>query len=418
MQSRRRFLMQSVASVTAGGLAPAQEPGPVRQLKPLYEGFAIEPRKAVQEAILAKLDERRYWLLFGENKRMVRKVSADRGRSWGATEPVLEAGGKPIEVGRDNLHLSFLRLRSGSLGIVYGGPYARPGRDGTMLFRSSHDQGATWSAAVVIDPIFSLCRTGGARVLSTGRIVVPAFKWISSFGGGDSENEANSINFSWAFYSDDEGRSWSRSLSELFISVDDGRLGVYSFEEPSLEELRDGSLLMFGRSELGRFYQSVSKDHGVNWSAPKPVNLAAAYAPPMLARISSTGDLLLVWNQASGEEILSGLSRHRLSTAVSRDDGLTWSTFRNLESLDDRERLASPPATPHVYRMVDYEYRQPVDRLRYKHAPGCLRICYPTVVFHGDEVAFAYDYGYGVGELEHASATKIKIVPVGWLYGK
>jgi hypothetical protein len=175
---------------------------------------------------------------------------------------------------------------------------------------------------------------------------------------------------------------------------------------------------MFGRTELGQFYQSVSKDGGISWTSPRPVPLAASYTPPMIVRIPATGDLLLVWNQASGEEILSGLTRHRLSTAVSKDDGVAWSHFRNLESLDDRVKLNAPPATPQVYRMVDYEYRQPVDRTRYRHAPGCLRICYPTVVFNEREVAVAYDYGYGVGDFENKSATKIKIVSLDWLYGK
>jgi len=137
----------------------------------------------------------------------------------------------------------------------------------------------------------------------------------------------------------------------------------------------------------------------------------------MLARIPSTGDLLLIWNQASIEEILDGLSRHRLSTAISKDGGLTWRHFHNLESLDNRAQLADPPSTPHVYRMVDYEYRQPADHTRYSAAPGCLRICYPTVVFDAREAAITYDYGYGPGKFENASATKIQVVSLDWLYG-
>src|SRR5207244_13509152 len=85
------------------------------------------------------------------------------------------------------------------------------GRDGTLHFRLSADGGVTWSQAVVIDPIFSLCRTSGARVLSNGRIVVPTFNWYSPAAGGDSEESANSICISWVFYSDDEGQSCQRS---------------------------------------------------------------------------------------------------------------------------------------------------------------------------------------------------------------
>jgi len=383
---------------------------------PLFEGYAITPRKGVQEVTLSRLKDGRYWMLFGEDKRLVGKFSTDRGRTWGPTKPVLEKGGQSIPTGRNNVHLSVLQLKSGKLGIVYGGPYSRPGRDGTLHFRSSTDGGATWSPPVVIDPIFSLCRTAGARVLSSGRIVVPTFNWYSAASGGESEEAANSICVSWVFYSDDDGQTWKRSLSELFVALDQGRLGCYSLEEPSLEERADGTLLMYGRSELGRFYQSISRDQGVTWSAPRPAPVAASYAPPMLVRIPKTGDLLLVWNQASAEEIVAGLSRHRLSTAISKNGGAAWAHFRNLESMDDRTYI-DPPAKPEVLRSAE-GYRQPSDRSRYPRSPGCLRICYPTVVFNGDEVAIAYDYGYGVGELAEKHATKIEIVTVDWLYGR
>jgi sialidase-1 len=327
---------------------------------------------------------------------------------------LLENGGTPIETGRDNVHLSLLYLKSKKLGIVYGGPYSRPGRDGTLHFRSSTDGGATWSRPAVIDPIFSLCRTAGARVLSNVRIVVPTFNWYSPVAGADSEVGSNSICVSWVFYSDDEGRSWKRSLSELFVSLDQGRQGCYSFEESSLVERADGSLLMFGRTELGCFYRCISLDGGVAWSAPRPVALTASYTPPMLVRIPESKDLLLVWNQASVDEIQAGLSRHRLSTAISSDGGDTWGHFRNLESMDDRVQIA-PPARTEVFRSA-LRYPQPADRSRYPRSPGCMRICYPTVVFSGKEVAITYDYGYGVGDFENRHATRIKVLDLAWLY--
>jgi hypothetical protein len=383
----------------------------------LFEGYAIAPRAGVQEAILAAADGRTYWLLFGEKKRLVRKVSSDYGRTWTPAAPVRAADGSEIPTARDNVHLSLLKLRNGRVGILYGGPESRPGRDGTVLFRSSGDGGESWSVPVTVDGVFSLCRTQGARVLRSGRIVAPVFKWYSPLPGGESEGEEYSLCVSWVFYSDDDGRTWKRSLSELLVSLDHGRRGVYSFEEPCIEELNDGRVLMYGRTELGRFYRTVSNDGGITWSVPEPAGVAASYAPPMVVRIPATGHLLLVWNQSSPEEILAGLHRHRLSTAISEDAGGTWTRFRNLESLDDRAHIEPPP--PQVYRMSDYRYRPPVDRQRYPHAPGCLRICYPTVAFHDNEVAIAYDYGYGgPGELEKASATKIKIATLDWLYGR
>ncbi len=382
----------------------------------LYEGLAAGPASKVHEAILTRLRDGRYWLLHGRDKTLHGMVSTDRGRRWGSPQPVLEKGGGTIPTARNAVHLSLLHMKSGRLGMIYGGPVSRPGRDGTLHFRSSDDGGATWSPPVVVDPVFSLCRTSGARVLSNGRLAVPVFNWVSPSGGSDSEEGANSICVSWVFYSDDEGATWKRSLSEMFVSFDKGRGGCYSFEEPSLEERSDGSLLMYGRTELGVFYESVSRDRGVTWSAPKPTRVAASYTPPMLVRLPKSDDLLLVWNQASAEEIGAGLSRHRLSTAISSDGGTTWKHHRNLESMDDRAYL-EPPARPVVVLRPEGGYRQPADRVRYPRSPGCLRICYPTVVFDGDEVAIAYDYGYGVGEFLNQHATRIKVLHKQWLYG-
>jgi sialidase-1 len=413
---RRRFLRDGIGALLVGlssGL-PLRADG-----APIFQAYIVGPQKTgTPEATLDKLDDGRYWLLFStRERRLMSKTSTDKGRTWGSPQPVLEEDGRPIETASSAAHLRILHLKSGALGMIHGGPRTRPGRDGTILYRMSKNQGATWSAPMAVDPIFAICRTAGARVLTTGRIVVPSFKWFSSFTGGESESESNNICLSWVFYSDDEGTTWKRSLSEMFVSVDQGRQGNFSFEEPSLVELQDGRLLMFGRTELGRFYQSISNNGGVSWPAAEPVNLAASYTPPMLVRIPSTGDVLLVWNQASGEEILAGLARHRLSTAISNDGGVTWGHFHNLESLDDRAKLNAPPSTPHLYRMVDYGYRQPVDRAQYTHAPGCVRICYPTLVFDRNEVAIAYDYGSGVGEFQDAYSTKIQIVSLDWLYG-
>ena len=383
-----------------------------------FEGLVIPPRRGVQEVVITRIENNQDWLLFGERLRLVAKTSNDHGRTWSETFAVKETDGSEIPLAQNTAHLSLLHLKSGRLGIVHGGPISRPGRDGTVHFRTSEDSGKTWSKAIPIDPIFAVCRTQAARVLSSGRIVVPVMKWISPYTGRNSEDENNNLCYSWVYYSDDEGQTWSRSLSELLVILDRGRSGYTHFEETVLEELPDKTLLMFGRTELGRPYQSTSNDEGISWTSPQPVQLASAYTPSTLIRIPSTKDLLVAWNQTSTEEMLTGLNRHRLSTAISKDEGKTWTHFRNLESLDDRTQIEPPTGEPAIYRMENYAYLQPVDRDRYPHAPGCVRICYPTVSFVDDEATFTYDYGYGVGEFKSRSSTKVKIVSLDWLYGR
>ena len=94
---------------------------------------------------------------------------------------------------------------------------------------------------------------------------------------------------------------------------------------------------MILRTPLGRFYQSWSADDGTSWSRPEPTALASALAPAALGRIPDSDDLLIIWNQASPDEIQRGMQRHRLSSAVSKDGGATWRHTGNVFSIFLRE---------------------------------------------------------------------------------
>ncbi len=83
-----------------------------------HEGFVFPPRPKVQEATLSQLNGR-YWLLFGENRKMVGKFSDDHGRTWGKTMPLRTGDGVGISAARNNAHHSLLRLKSGKSGLVY-----------------------------------------------------------------------------------------------------------------------------------------------------------------------------------------------------------------------------------------------------------------------------------------------------------
>jgi hypothetical protein len=244
---------------------------------------------------------------------------------------------------------------------------------------------------------------------------VPIFKWISAEPTGAAESfNAASLSYSYAYVSDDEGKTWTQSLSELFVS---SYRAAYDLEEPAAVELKDGRLLLHLRSQLGRIYRSYSRDQGVSWAQPEGMPVAAGYTPCIVRRIPKTGDLLMIWNQVSRMEILNGFSRHRLSTAVSKDEGQTWTSFKNLESLDDASVVKPPPADRiEVLEMWDDSgYFQPLGHPRYKRAPGVLRICYPDVAFRGDEALIVYDYGLGVLG-ENVMATKFRAVPISWFY--
>jgi len=316
-------------------------------------------------------------------------------------------------------HETVLRLASGKLGLVYSEhklfPNGHPGRDGGsgMMFRDSTDEGRTWSDPVLVHPFHSLCCSGHAIVVASGRIVAPAFRWISNDVTGASESfNAPSVSYSFVVVSDDEGKTWQPSLSELFVSH---YRAAYDLEEPTVVPLKDGRLYMDLRCQLGRRYRCHSEDDGISWSRPGPVHIASSYTPSIIRRMP-TGELLMVWNRISRAEILNGFHRHRLSCAISRDDAETWENFKNLESLDDETDIKPPPADriEVIEQWEDYGYYQPSNTQRYHRSPGVLRICYPDVTFVGDEALICYDYGAGVlGDNCHG--TKLRAIPVDYL---
>jgi len=368
----------------------------------LHSELVIPPsEKQSHEACLFPLKGGRLALFYDIGGVLRMRVSNDRGRTWRESTPLQTVKGEKIMGNRT----SPVRLRSGAIGLFHTDRHhVLKGRDGPLRFRVSRDEGKSWSEGVFVNPIFAVQRNGTARVTAQGRIVAPVFIWLSSLAGGESESEDNSTCYSWTYVSDDEGATWKASESQLLVRLNKGRDGYFSFEEPCIEELRDGRLLMLGRTELGRQYQCYSKDAGVSWSEPQPATLASAYAPALLARMPKSNDLLAVWNQVSPKEIMSGLHRHRLSCAISADDGKTWKHFRNLESRDATTYIEPPPIK--VYRMENYRY-----------AEGPNRICYPSVAFMGDEAAICYDYGVmSKGKERHA--TKLVVVPTKWFYEK
>jgi sialidase-1 len=355
------------------------------------------------------------------------KTSTDGGKTWSAPF-MIEANTARFNVGR----LALLRLAKrydgshhhppllGHVYVEFNGFYTT-----RILFKTSIDEGQTWSTPVQINDTGTLghiCTRGDtAVVLSTGRIVVPVY---ALFGG---------MCASFAYYSDDGGETWRRSVGEMSVKYRDGDqvTGFNNFEEPAVAELRDGRLLCFGRTNTGRIWQAFSMDDAVTWSDPEPTELASSYSPASLKTIPTTGDLLCVWNQAAPEEIPHGFGRMRMSCAVSKDDGKTWEHFKNLESLDDRSRI-TPPGIEGATDTQSEEFainarkalamKTPPHQAskeftdRYPHFPGYCWNDYPSTTFISDGQVIIT---YGASDYETAGlecGQKLVVRPVDWLY--
>ena len=369
-----------------------------------------------------------------------RHTSTDGGKNWDASEPVVGGDGKPIGEAFDQL----VRLKSGAIGGFNRGAFSKNQRDEkyghSAWFRRSDDEGKSWSEAVKMgEPYNNVClhKEKVPIVTERGRIVAPVYTLL-----GKTEEERgralygdeyvrvgahgyeNFFTYCWVYYSDDEGRTWETSEGkgswgkggELFVTLDYSAGGHYRCNEPVVAEVSEEHLLMILRTPLGRLYQSWSADDGRSWTRPEPTALASALAPAALARIPGTGDLLVVWNQASADEITLGLQRNRLTAAVSRDGGASWDCHKNVFFQRKGEPARVDPSPIKPYRAMENAPRVPM---------GNLCATYPSIVALKETILICFacrqqsNYISDGKEMKRGEQTHVCLgLPVSWFYEK
>jgi hypothetical protein len=323
-----------------------------------------------------------------------RSISPDGGVTWTEPEPICGEEGRPLEEGLVSLFpprtgwqftgIRLLRLKSGGIGGFAGESNQAKPYGNSPWFTRSDDEGKTWSKPVrMAEPYNNAVMHGAAALTSTGRIVAPVYDFIGQhlrrergrapfrdqFAFVGHHGHENAMCYCWAYYSDDEGQTWRpndekgiwATGAELFVTLDTSAGGHFTCEEPDVVEVSPEHLLMIHRTSLGRLFQSWSSDNGGTWSQPEPTTLASSRSPAAIARIPGTGDLLIIWNQSSADEIENGLQRHRLSSAVSKDGGETWQRGRNVFSVFQQRGDISYVEPPPIqnYRAMDLAPRLP-----------------------------------------------------------
>jgi hypothetical protein len=328
----------------------------------------------------------------------VYKISKDGGRTWTAPQPL----NSEIGVG------GMIRLQSGRLAI-YGRKNGKDTSPWNYYFGTSTDEGKTWSSGILISnypdyyPMYhSMIQLQSGRLLLSGGTQIaggdpPDARRFTATGWGlwhgkllFMEGERSvAMGFCITYYSDDEGKTWKQSDGIILGWFDDhgvpnGHGGIIDLYEPATAEAKDGQLLLLARSKTGRLVQSYSLDSGKSWYSALPTDLASSQSPAMVVRLPQSGDLLCIWNQVSNAEILRGLLRGRLSVAISRDSGLTWENFKNLEleaGLEDVGHIT--PDFPIPRRIVG---NSPFGQL----PEGFMMFTYPNVEVIGDKVFVRY----------------------------
>ncbi len=291
------------------------------------------------------------------------RISSDRGKTWSATDKIEVRNEGAMNV----MSISLLRLRSGEIALFYLRKNSIS--DCIPMIRISKDEAKTWSDAVpCITDREGYFILNNDRVIqrADGRLLMAVAQHISPVGGFSNHG------ILYCYHSDDDGKTWKSS--EPVANPEE-----IIFQEPGLVMLKDDALLMYIRSNAGTQCFSKSTDGGSTWGPVVRSQLISPLSPATIERISSTGDLLAVWNNNLSINEEEAKLRCPLNIAISRDEGVSWEKIKVLESDPDR------------------------------------RYCYTAMAFVDDSVLLAFADGSYSAET-HWGLTKMIKVPLRWVY--
>ena len=236
------------------------------------------------------------------------------GDPWSAPRPVAH-GVQPDGTRLPTWNPVLFQLRNGPLLLFYKvGP--DPTRWWGELMRSD-DDGRRWSTPIrlpqgILGPIRSR-----PLQLPDGTLLCPS--------STETAEGAWRIHFE---RSTDQGIEWKRSDD---VAAPAGFAAI----QPSLALRPDGRVIAFARTRAGCIARTESRDGGARWSTLTPTVLPNPNAGIEVLALAD-GRLLMVYNpRHAGRDWWEG--RDRLDVALSRDEGLSWTSVETLEDMPGRE---------------------------------------------------------------------------------
>lgn len=247
------------------------------------------------------------------------RYSEDQGQTWTEEDELI----LPNEGGMNVMSVSLLRLQNGDIAMFY---LRKNNTDDCIpMMRISKDEAKTWSEAVpcitdregyfVLNNDRVIQLDNGRLLLAVAQHAAPGEEW-----GGMGKI--------FSYYSDDNGQTW-KSSPEL------ANPDSIVLQEPGVVELKDGTIMMFIRSNAGVQMLAYSQDQGETWSDLEKSTLVSPVSPATIERIPKTGDLLAVWNNNLADDPDIARLRTPLNAAISKDEGRTWESIKTLEDDPD-----------------------------------------------------------------------------------
>jgi len=270
------------------------------------------------------------WDFGGFSPEVYEIVTRDAGRAWSDPEAVVNTG--PNTRAQNFLTASPI---SGELIVFYMGIDGRVWRVRTANGRTDDSDnrplndfrhsGISYGHCIWVD-------------LPTG-----ATRSLCGYHGGGSVGAGT-------YYSDDDWRTWETSN---LVRVPNTIPNIWQTGavEPTFVQLRDGRLWMLLRNSTERLWESFSEDLGESWSEPRPSRFYAGPNTWSTLKRLSDGSILLAWNHAmmmnpaATQDKWNFTNRDVIHGAISRDDGETWSGFRELhrDALRDSREFVNYP---------------------------------------------------------------------------
>jgi hypothetical protein len=243
------------------------------------------------------------------------RYSSDQGKTWTQEDVKIVDQEGDMNV----MSVSLLRLQNGEIGLFYLKKNSLT--DCVPYIRISNDEAKTWGnprPCITDKKRYFVLNNNRVIQLRNGRLLLAV-----AMHQNPGQMKFSPMGHLWTYFSDDNGKTW-KSGQEVPNS------GSIVTQEPGMVELKNGDILMFIRTNTGAQYFSHSKDKGVTWSEIKRSSITSPTSPASIARIPSTGDLLLVWNNTKNEK------RTPLNIAISEDEGKTWGHIKTLEDNPNR----------------------------------------------------------------------------------
>lgn len=243
-------------------------------------------------------------------------IYSPKTKTW--SKPKILVRNKAMNV----MSVSLLRLQSGAIAFAYlEKTYYKEYDyvDCRPIYRISQDEGKTWSEPVPIPktpPAYYVIANDRLIQLKSGRILLPTSLYVPS---------PVPQGIAFCFYSDDDGATWHKSRQTCYPP----QWLRSGFAEPGAIERKDGSVMMWFRTNGGCQYKAFSTDGGESWSAPVPAPEFQAPESPMSIKADpATGDWIAVWNDHDPRYGIpydrGSCGRTPFVMAYSHDEGESW----------------------------------------------------------------------------------------------